>query len=403
MSLIYKAVNYLFGKQQSDSLPEFVVQEPLIEEKKSEALINFFYNADSNNYELLAETAAKECLSQTVKIIAHIRKKNIKCDLSRRLLIWLQKNHQEALIENLPLFMQSRHDDFAYLPRNSKTMYAYLNYISEQLVIDRASMDCGNEVSFIAKWIPSETSAINKRTGFTFRLAHTMQITMGELRKNYLSPLRIYIEDTKKTVFPDGLKTHYEIISPYLIGHPLDNRLEEKWVPTRLNETAVICDVSLSTTGIPLLISVALGLLAEIVLTFEPFPQIVDMVGETLYEKVRKMRTIPSGSNTNICEAIRQTSGQGIRKLIIVSDMPLSKADSSYNEAARCSLAENSLAENSLADPEIVYWNVKPREIMFEQKSGITVVSGFSPEIFQCILEGKMPTAHNTMITAIKT
>lgn len=102
MSLIYKTINYLFGKQQSDSLPEFVVQEPLIEEKKSEALINFFYNADSNNYELLAETAAKECLSQTVKIIAHIRKKNIKCELSRRLLIWLQKNHQEALIENLP-------------------------------------------------------------------------------------------------------------------------------------------------------------------------------------------------------------------------------------------------------------------------------------------------------------
>ena len=299
--------------------------------------------------------------------------------------------------------MQSRHDDFAYLPRNSKTMYAYLKYISEQLVIDRASMDCGNAVSFIAKWIPSETSAINKRTGFTFRLAHTMQISMGELRKNYLSPLRIYIEDTKKTVFPDGLKTHYEIISPYLIGHPLDSRLEAKWVPTRLNETAVICDVSLSTTGIPLLISVALGLLAEIVLTFEPFPQIVEVVGETLYEKVRKMRTIPSGSRTDICEAIRQTSGHGIRKLIIVSDMPLSKADSSYNEEVRGSLAENSLAENSLADPEIVYWNVKPREIMFEQKSGITVVSGFSPEIFQCILDGKLPTAHNIMITAIKT
>lgn len=395
MSLIYKTINYLFGKQQSDSLPEFVVQEPIIEENKSEALINFFYNADSNNYELLAETAAKECLSQTVKIIAHIRKKNIKCELSRRLLIWLQKNHQEALIENLPLFMQSRHDDFAYLPRNSKTMYAYLNYISEQLVIDRASMDCGNAVSFIAKWIPSETSAINKRTGFTFRLAHTMQISMGELRKNYLSPLRIYIEDTKKTVFPDGLKTHYEIISPYLIGHPLDSRLEAKWVPTRLNETAVICDVSLSTTGIPLLISVALGLLAQIVLTFEPFPQIVEVVGETLYEKVRKMRTIPSGSNTNICEAIRQTSGHGIRKLIIVSDMPLSKADDLYNEETQCLLME----KYSL--PEIVYWNVKPREIMFEQKSGITVVSGFSPEIFQCILDGKLPTAHNIMITAI--
>lgn len=401
MSLIYKTINYLFGKQNPDS-PQ--------EEKKSEALTNFFYNADSNNYEVLVEAAAKECLSHTVKNIAHIRKKNINTELSRRLLIWLQKNHQEALIENLSLFMQSRHDDFAYLPRNSKTMYAYLNYISEQLVIDRASMDCGNQVSFIAKWIPSETSAINKRTGFTFRLAHTMQISMGELRKNYLSPLRIYIENTKKTVFPDELKTHYEIISPYLIGHPLDNRLEEKWVPTRLNETAVISDVSLSTTGIPLLISVSLGLLAEIVLTFEPFPQIVDIVGETLYKKVRKMRTIPSGSSTNICEAIRQTSGYGIRKLIIVSDMPLSKADSSMYEENRekissveISSVEKISLEEKYSLPEIVYWNVKPREIMFEQKPGITVVSGFSPEIFQCILDGKLPTAHNTMITAIKT
>jgi hypothetical protein len=168
-----------------------------------------------------------------------------------------------------------------------------------------------------------------------------------------------------------------------------------------MDKTTVLCDVSLSTTGISLLISVTLGLLAERILTFEPNPKFVEMDGETLYEKVQKMRIIPSSSSTNICEALKcfLTDKCGER-LIIVSDMPLNQADSLYNDATREIMTQMFL-EAGIKMPQIIFWNVKHNLLKFEEMFGITVVSGFSPDILQCILNGELPTKFNAMMTVL--
>jgi len=408
-------------------------------------VLNFFYGAQrtTSDAELysLADAAAKESLLYTMKTIAYIRGGRGERDLGRRLLGWLQKYDEKQLIENMPLFLEKygRYDDFVYLPRNSKAMYAYLKHLGEQLVADHANMDLGKPVSLAAKWVPSETSAVNKKTALTFRLARSMKIPISELRKKYITPLRTYIGileqkmcakdwenvDYKKVPFQafrrhkkaferndrDKYDAHtvvrpciapHEIVAPYLVGRGLNEELESSWkTVNKMDKTVVLSDVSLSTIGITLLISVTLGLLGERVLTFEPNPQFVEVEGETLFEKVQKMRIIPSSSSTNICEALKRllTDKCGER-LVIVSDMPLNQADSLYNDATRETM-EKMFSDAGIKMPQIVYWNVKHNVLKFEEMFGITVVSGFSQDILQCILNGEPPTRFNTMMTVL--
>ncbi len=445
MSLIYNVFNYMFGGSSKKGIEAVSTIDSSIAPPLNSMVLNFFYGAqrDTSDAELysLADAAAKESLLYTMKTIAYIRSGRGERNLGRRLLAWLQKYDEKQLIENMPLFLKKygRYDDFIYLPRNSKAMYAYLKHLGEQLVADHANMELGKPVSLAAKWVPSETSAVNKKTALTFRLARSMKIPISELRKKYITPLRTYIGileqkmcakdwesvDYKKVPFQafrrhkkaferndrEKYEAHtvvrpciapHEIVAPYLVGRPLNEDLEASWkTVNKMDKTVVLSDVSLSTTGITLLISVTLGLLGERVLTFEPNPQFVELEENTLFNKVQKMRIIPSRSSINICEALKimMTNNCGER-LVIVSDMPLNQADSLYNKATRETM-EKMFSDAEIKMPQIVYWNVKHNVLKFEEIFGITVVSGFSPDILQCILNGELPTQFNAMMTVL--
>ena len=444
MSLIHNVFNYMFGSNKKVTIDD-VSTAVSVEPPLNNMVLNFFYGAQrtTSDDELysLANAAAKESLLYTMKTIAYIRNGRGERNLGRRLLAWLQKYDEKQLIENMPLFLKKygRYDDFIYLPRNSKAMYAYLKHLGEQLVADHANMELGKSVSLAAKWVPSETSAVNKKTALTFRLARSMKIPISELRKKYITPLRTYIGileqkmcakdwesvDYKKVPFQafrrhkkaferndrEKYEAHtvvrpcvapHEIVAPYLVGRPLNEDLEASWkTVNKMDKTVVLSDVSLSTTGITLLISVTLGLLGEQVLTFEPNPQFVELEENTLFNKVQKMRIIPSSSSINICEALKimMTNNCGER-LVIVSDMPLNQADSLYNDATR-EIMEKMFSDAGIKMPQIVYWNVKQNLLTFNEIFGITVVSGFSPDILQCILNGELPTQYNAMMTVL--
>ncbi len=444
MSLIYNVFNYMFGSNKKrDILAEEATPTSVF--PLNSMVLNFFYGAqrDTSNADLysLADAAAKESLLYTLKTIAYIRSGRGERDLGRRLLAWLQKYDEKQLIENMPLFLEKygRYDDFVYLPPKSKAMYAYLKHLGEQLVADHANMELGKPVSLAAKWVPSETSAVNKKTALTFRLARSMKFPISELRKKYLTPLRTYIGileqkmcskdwesvDYKKVPFQafrrhkkaferndrEKYEAHivvrpcvapHEIVAPYLVGRALNEDLEASWkTVNNMDKTVVLSDVSFSTNGITLLISVTLALLGEKVLTFEPNPQFVEVEGETLFNKVQKMRIIPSSSSINICEALkRMLTYKCGERLVIVSDMPLNQADSLYNDATR-EIMEKMFSDAGIKMPQIIYWNVKHNLLKFEEMFGITMVSGFSPDILQCILNGDLPTQFNAMMTVL--
>jgi len=80
-----------------------------------------------------------------------------------------------------------------------------LDYTAEQLETDLANSQSDKDeirrsVSLCAKWIPSEGHGVDKKCGFTSHLAKYMQLTKGELRKRYITPLRQHINVTERLI-----------------------------------------------------------------------------------------------------------------------------------------------------------------------------------------------------------
>jgi hypothetical protein len=483
--MLASVFNYVLGRS---------VREPLKEEEKIEntttangaaslsstgdALVNLFYKAirGINNDKLfeLADEASKESMLYTLKIIAYVR--DIRGgkgerELGRALYQWLQQDpsREKQLIENMWLFLDKygRYDDMVHLPPKSAAYKEYIRLIGNQLKADIQKGEF-ESVSLVAKWIPSESSALNKKTNFTYRLARSMKIGMPELRKKYLTPLRTKIElleqymcsknwpevcyeylpsqalnrhteafkrnDSKKYMkYLDSLKNKtakvnvaalhpHEVVKKYMPNsNVIDDLAEAQWqeilkgLPA--SDAVVLSDVSssmLSDNGLPMLVSITLGILLSSictnpdfkhkVLTFESQPQFVQLSGESLAKDVKTLRHAPWGGSTNICAAFDAILAyKPVSRLIIVSDMQFNQADSVYNITTYEAMKAKFEAANKKL-PHVVFWNVIGEYNDFQALSnvpGVSMVSGFSVDILDAILNGKEITPYETMMRVL--
>jgi hypothetical protein len=425
----------------------------------------------------LADEASKESMLYTLKIIAYVR--DIRGgkgerELGRLMYQWLQEDpsREKQLIENMWLFLDKygRYDDMMHLPPKSAAYKEYIRLIGNQLKADIQKGD-NESVSLVAKWIPSESSALNKKTNFTYRLARSMKIGMPELRKKYLTPLRTKIElleqkmcskdwpsvdyealpsqalnrhteafkrnDSKKYMeYLDSLKNKtakvnvgalhpHEVVKKYMTNsHNIDELAEAQWqeilkgLPA--SDAVVLSDVSssmLSGNGLPMLVSITLGILLSSictnpdfkhkVLTFESQPQFVQLSGESLAKDVKTLEYASWGGSTNICAAfdaiLACNSAESVSRLIIVSDMQFNQADSVYNITTYEAMKAKFEAANKKL-PHVVFWNVDGGYDDFQALSnvpGVSMVSGFSVDILDAILHGKEITPYETMMRVL--
>ena len=431
MSLIYNVFSYMFGSSKKKDEPKVEEEMPPLVAPDSR-ILHLFYNVGRHTSDQVldnfATAAAQESLLYTLKTIAYIRNVRGERALARRLLHWLQRYDERQLIENMPLFLQKygRYDDLVYLPRNSNAMYAYVKHLGEQLVVDCANMELGKPVSLAAKWVPSETSAVNKETAITFRLARAMKVSMSELRKKYLTPLRTYIgileqkmcsshwetvdyatipshafkrhikafEENDEERFTEYMKSRVpkvsdNVIAPYYNGDLLNEKIETKLRAfTPLKNTAVIGNRSL--------ISTMIAVLSDHVIVAD---KLVAITGNTFFEKVRNICALPVSDSLHICGALKLILEEksGTEKLIIVGDEPLNKADSVYTRETM----EKMFSDAGVKMPQIVYWNVSQESVWFDTVFGISTVSGFSTDVMQCILKNELPTPFNVMMNAL--
>jgi hypothetical protein len=435
-------------------------------------------------YELM-EKASLDSMLYTLKIVAYVR--DIRGgkgerDLGRQMMEWLLKNDEKQLFANMKAYISEygRWDDGVYLKKSNARKH-YVELLANQLREDLDNMNAGKPVSLAAKWVPSESSVVNKQSGIFFSLAKNMGIKPAALRKVFITPLRTYIgvleqymcskewskvdyekvpscamllhgkpgnaferndearfnefkmrltkgtaKINSKILFP------HEILKQYLVENEIgyncpDELIEAQWKEIVnkmseigcLNNVLVLSDVSCSMNGIPMLISYTMGILISSlnksavfqnqVLTFETYPQLVDVGGETLHEQLMKIMNAPWGGSTNICaafdlilEKVREHDAVMPEKIVIVSDMQFNEADDAYatNYENICMKFE----EFGYKVPHIVFWNVNGGSNDFQVASNITnvsMISGFSVDILKCVLEGKNPTPIDTMMAAL--
>ena len=180
-----------------------------------------------------------------------------------------------------------------------------------------------------------------------------------------------------------------------------------------------VCDVSASMDGLPMDVSVSLGIyisernkgiFKDAFITFSQSPQMNYLKGG-LPERMVQLKSSDWGMNTNLESVFNLVLNSAVRENIPQTEMPtkiLIISDMEFDEA--CGTGTNLDAIRSKYQqagyemPEIIFWNVNGRLGNSPAKvsdKGIGLVSGFSPSILKSILKGKIYGPNQLMLDTV--
>lgn len=189
--------------------------------------------------------------------------------------------------------------------------------------------------------------------------------------------------------------------------------------PTGLGRVVPMADTSGSMEGTPMMVSIALGILAsevthesfrDKVLTFHENPTWHDLSGCTSFvKKVSSLRKSAWGGSTNfygamvlIADVVRKEKlrADEIPDLLVISDMQFNEAQGrgswtlSQNKIKRM-FADlgNQLHGAPFDPPQIIFWNVRSGVVGYPASAdskGVVMLSGFSPSLMKFVLSGEM-------------
>lgn len=181
-----------------------------------------------------------------------------------------------------------------------------------------------------------------------------------------------------------------------------------------------LCDFSGSMNGIPMEVSIALGILIselaeeafrDRVITFDSTPAWVDFAGMTsLAEKVATASCAPWGTSTNFqaaCSLILDTlienevpPENAPRDLLVLTDMGFDVAVGSGSVSktkdgwqTHVEMIRASFANHGYVAPRIIIWNLRAAFKEFHAKAeeeGVVMLSGWSPAILEVLQNGNL-------------
>jgi len=240
-------------------------------------------------------------------------------------------------------------------------------------------------------------------------------------RKNLLSTIR----DPEKKISGKQLMPH-EITRIFfhdrynnIISESEQELLQTQWetlkstVISKGRKAIPLCDVSGSMSGLPMDVSIGLGiLLSEIthdnfknlIITFHEVPCILNLSDcSNLKEKVHKLSESEWGGNTNLEKVFdlildiidkNDIKSEDIPDLVIFSDMQFDEATNFGKKDFNTNLniIKNKFKTRNLICPRIIFWNLRD-SIGYpstENSENIIMLSGFSPSLLKFILENEI-------------
>lgn len=243
----------------------------------------------------------------------------------------------------------------------------------------------------------------------------------------YITAVKAALSNGENIVVPEGMRAKinagtlypYDIVRNVLINGESNDVLECQWksLPNYVkgnHNILVMADVSGSMTCdncTPLASSIGLALyFAESntgpfhnhFMTFSSRPAMIEIVGDSLYQKVDSIHKSSWGMSTNIEAAFEVILDTAIENkisqdempssLIIISDMEFDNCVTT-SKGKRCDFYTHMSSRYANAGyklPNIVFWNVCSRQNVFHTKAnsnGAWLVSGHSVSVFKHLLE----------------
>jgi hypothetical protein len=195
--------------------------------------------------------------------------------------------------------------------------------------------------------------------------------------------------------------------------------LQEKGIDINIDpkRMTVMSDVSGSMTGLPMMVSIAMGILIsqitseafrDIVMTFETNPKWHKFApGMTFVQKVNSLALADWGGNTNfeagmdlIIDLVKShnlTAEQAPSSIVVVSDMKFDAACGNSRDVPSWAIAYErikcSWTAIGMKPPTIIFLNVHSGSVGFPaaaDQEGTMLLSGWSPSVFKFILSGEM-------------
>lgn len=364
----------------------------------------------------------------------------------------LGAHYPQELDKLLPLIPEyGRWDDIFHVT-NVDFIELFSNQIEKDLATDKPSL--------LAKWLPSEnTSSIKTR-----KLARALRKYLGFSSKTYrtiLSDLRTkinlietqisdkkwseveyskvpskanlkyrkafrkhdeerydaYLESVKKgevkintaTLFP------YEIVRRAMEEN--DKTLDVLWdkLPNYVREDdkgIVVADTSGSMCGHPITVSISLamyfaernvGPFKDKFITFSARPELQEVRGNTLNQKVINLANAHWDMNTNIQAVFNLILSTAVNGKVSKEDLPSTIyiiSDMEFDEARYGSektnfqVIKDKYSAAGFKMPQLVFWNVDSRQSntpVEQNEEGVILVSGSSPSIFKMVMEKTTP------------
>lgn len=194
------------------------------------------------------------------------------------------------------------------------------------------------------------------------------------------------------------------------------------FIGERKENSIAVVDTSGSMSGTPMNVAISLGIyLAERnkgvfhnhFLTFSDRPQLQEIVGGNIVEKVRNLSDSDWNGSTNIEAVFRKILSTAVNnnvpqdemigKVYIISDMQFNYCTRGA-DAHIFKTMEAEFARHGYKLPNLVFWNVNAfmsNVPMTMNEVGVQLVSGFSPSIFKQLLSADGKTPYELMLEVI--
>jgi hypothetical protein len=264
----------------------------------------------------------------------------------------------------------------------------------------------------------------------TIEYAKVPSVAMNKYRKAFFkndeTRFQLFIED----VHAGKAKINASVLFPHQLYQAVNegqnaSAIEAQWnaLPNYMADSTEriipVCDVSGSMTGLPMDVSVSLGIyisernegiFKDAFLTFSESPKMQYLKG-SLTERMRQLSRAEWGYSTNLQATFDLILNSAIREELPESEMPtklLIISDMEFDEASHGRTNLDSIRAKYKASgytmPQIVFWNVNGRlgnSPATVSDSGIGLVSGFSPAILKSILKGEIYGPYQLMLDTV--
>ena len=384
----------------------------------------------------------------------------------RAILRWLALNEKASLVRNLPYIAEyGRWDDLLVL-LDTPCRTEALARLKKQFDADMAALTDGGDVSLLGKWLPSVNASNTDTVRNAKIVARAFGLTDAEYRRALSAlraRIRIlennlrekdytfdYAKQPSKAMFKyrraflrnDGERygafmervkrgeasLHTDTLVPYEIVAPFFSRsvsneeraaIDATWNAqedfTTGENALVVIDGSGSMYAardpMPAAVALSLGVyfaerntgaFRNHFITFSENPQLVEIQGGDILDRIRYCHDFNEVANTNIQKVFELILSAAVKNRVprkelpstvyIISDMEFDYCTSDAS-LTNFEYAKRLFARHGYPLPRLVFWNVASRnrqQPVTVNDRGVALVSGCSPRIFSMVMDGKL-------------